>query len=219
MIPAIMMPFWITPSTLTSGCDASHLTVSDLAVAFVHLPQIVPDDLQTRAGLDVGHGRVLERLLDRVARDPAHHQDVALLDETRNACGRRRVVLRPDVDRVLRLGDDVVQDHDGHARLACCVDGRSERRPCERQEQDPVDAVADHLLDRRDLLLRRRGRVARLDVLLQRPGHEALGLRLVELDADLLDDVREPRRTDRERDQTDLPGLLDALERRPRGSP
>ena len=37
-MPAIMIPFWITASICVSGCDASHLSVSALAVAFVHLP-------------------------------------------------------------------------------------------------------------------------------------------------------------------------------------
>src|SRR5262245_51419320 len=46
MMPAIMIPFWITPSTLRLGCAASHLTVSALAVALVHLPQIVPTILR-----------------------------------------------------------------------------------------------------------------------------------------------------------------------------
>src|ERR1700730_13675578 len=42
MMPAIMIPFWTTASTFTVGCEASHFSVSALAVAFVQLPQIVP---------------------------------------------------------------------------------------------------------------------------------------------------------------------------------
>ena len=126
------------------------------------------------------------------------------------------LVLRPDHDAVLRLRErDVGEDH-RDAGLAGCVDRGHQRSTGDRFHDYCVDALADHLLDRRDLLLRRRGGDRGRDVHLERARHEALLLGRGELGLEAGNHMQVVGVGRRERDVTDLPRALDRLGMSPR---
>ena len=174
-------------------------------------------DLDVRAVLQVGDLLVVEDDVVRVAGEAADDQDVALLDEPERAgVGLRTGSATTRPRRTCVCGQrDVGEDH-RHAGLAGRVDRGHQRGAGDRLHDDRVDALADHLLDRRDLLLGRRGGDRRRDVRDQRAGHEALRLGLRELRLEAVQHVLVVGVGDRERDVADLPGALHRLGVRPR---
>ena len=105
---------------------------------------------------------------------------------------------------------------DRHAGLAGGVDRRGLSDAVDGQQDDRVDALAHHLLDRRDLLLSRGCGHRRRDVGQQAALHESFALGDRELLLQAGQHVRVVGVGDRERDVADLPrGLGRDLGRRP----